>query len=246
MLIRGGRAYYDEAIGILLFDGRTFPMAPGDDGNASSCDFPVRLQVVDGLTWFPPPAAQWGDTRPPEVDLVLAAARRMQRDGVCALVTCCGFFSTLQDVLAEELEIPVFTLPLILLPLLLRMISPQKKIALLIASREHMSDSLLHDAGLDDLDPRVGAETSSEFMATYMGGTRISLDVGLLEEQIVAITAAHVRHNHDVGMIVVECTTLPGFAAAIQRETGMPVVDYLGFIEFVYRSVVCREHAGFV
>jgi Asp/Glu/hydantoin racemase len=47
-------------------------------------------------------------------------------------------------------------------------------------------------------------------------------------------------------MLVIECTTFPSFAAAIQRETGLPVVDYIGFIEFVYRSVVCREYAGFV
>ena len=60
MLIHGGYPYYGEAIGILMFDGRRYPMAPGDVGNASTYEFPVRLQVVEGLTWYPPPEALWG------------------------------------------------------------------------------------------------------------------------------------------------------------------------------------------
>ena len=51
----GGRAYYGQAVGIALFDGRHYPMIPGDVGNASTYDFSVRLKVVRGLFDCPSP-----------------------------------------------------------------------------------------------------------------------------------------------------------------------------------------------
>ena len=59
MKVTGGRAYYGQSIGILLFDGRRYPVLPGDVANASSYDFPVRLKVVKGLYDVPPPPSRW-------------------------------------------------------------------------------------------------------------------------------------------------------------------------------------------
>ena len=248
MMIKGGRQYYGEAIGILLFDGRYYPMAPGDVGNASTYDFPVRTKVVKGLHWYPGPQQSWGERRPNEVDLLVDAAKELEADGVRAIVTCCGFFSTLQDVLVREVSIPLFTSPLILLPLLLRMIDPMKKVAVVTASKPHLTDQFLLVDGLDELDrvTVVGAETSSEFMQTHMGGKRTSMDLALLEKQVVEIVDRHAEENPDLGMILLECTSFPTFAAAIQDKTRLPVVDYVGFIEFIYRSVVCRRYSGFI
>lgn len=248
MIIKGGKQYYGEAIGILLFDGRRYPMMPGDVGNASTYNFPVRTKVVKGLHWYPEPEESWGDPRPAEVDLLVDAAKELQEDGVRAIVTCCGFFSTLQSVLARELKIPLFTSPLILLPLLLSMICPTRKVAVLTASKPHLKEEFLLVDGLDSLDrvTVVGAETSSEFMETHMGGTRTEMDPVLLEKQIVEIVQRHVEENPDIGVIMLECTNFPSFAATIQENTGLPVVDYVGFIEFIYRSVVCRRYPGFL
>ena len=90
-----------------------------------------------------------------------------------------------------------------------------------------------------------GAETSSEFMATHMGGTRTELDIDLLEEQIVDIAVEFVKNNPDTGMILLECTTFPTFAASIQQHTGLPIVDYISFINFIFDTVVCGRYKGF-
>ena len=248
MIISGGHPYSGEAIGILMFDDRRYPMAPGNVGNASSYDYPVRLKVVKGLTWYPPHADQWGDPRPQEVDLLVAAARELEQEGVRAIVTCCGFFSTVQDVLAAAVSVPVFTSPLILLPMLQRMISPSRSIGVFTASKSHLDDSFFRAAGVDDMS-RIqvfGAEASSEFMATHLGGTRIELDVSLLEQQLVDIAGSFADANPGLGMILLECTTFPTFAAAIQQRVGLPVVDYIGFMDFVFRTVVCRRYTGFL
>ena len=179
---------------------------------------------------------------------MVAAAKELEADGVRAIVTCCGFFSTVQDVLARAVRIPVFTSPLILLPLLLRMISPERKIAVVTASKPHLTNEFFHAGGLTSLDriTVVGAESASEFTEIHMGGTRIEMDLSRLEQQIVGIVEKQVRENGDLGMILLECTTFPTFAAAIQERTELPVVDYVRFIEFIYRSVVCRRYWGFV
>ena len=231
-----------------MFDNRRYPMAPGNVGNASSYDYPVRLKVVKGLTWYPPHADQWGDPRPPEVDLLVDAAKELEQEGVRAIVTCCGFFSTVQDVLVAAVRVPVFTSPLILLPVLQRMISSSRSIGVFTASKPHLDDSFLRAAGVTDMS-RIqvfGAETSSEFMATHLGGTRTDLDMSLLEQQLVDIAGAFADSHPDLGMILLECTTFPSFARAIQQRVDLPVVDYIGFINFIFQTVVCRRYTGFL
>jgi len=248
MIISGGYPYSGEAIGILMFDNRRYPMAPGNVGNASSYRYPVRLKVVEGLDWYPPHADEWGDSRPLEVDLLVDAARELQRGGVRAIVTCCGFFSTVQDELAKAVSIPVFTSPLILLPVLLRMISPGRSIGVFTASQPHLDDSFFRAAGVTDMSRiRVfGAESSSEFMATHLGGTRTELDLSLLERELVDIAGQFAEAHPELGMVLLECTTFPTFAAAIQQRLKLPVVDYIGFIDFIFKSVVCKPYEGFV
>ena len=72
------------------------------------------------------------------------------------------------------------------------------------------------------------------------------MDLALLENQIVEIMERHADENPDLGMIMLECTSFPTFAASIQARTKLPVVDYIGFIEFIYRSVVAQRYSGFV
>lgn len=247
MMVSGGFPYYGEAIGILMFDNRRYPMIPGNVGNASSYDFPVRLKVVQGLNWYPPPEAEWGDPPPPEVDLLVEAAKELEQEGVRAIVTCCGFFSVMQETLAQAVSIPVFTSPLILLPLLLRTIAPTKSIAVYTASKPHLTEGFIRAGGVTDLE-RIkvfGAENAGEFTATHMGGTRTDIDIGLLQQQILDIAVDFTNDNPDVALILFECSTFPSFAAAIQEQTGLPIVDYLTMINFVFNSVVCRRYTGF-
>jgi Asp/Glu/hydantoin racemase len=248
MIIDGGYPYSGQAIGILMLDNRRYPMAPGNVGNASSYNYPVRLKVVKGLDWYPPHADDWGEPRPHEVDLLVDAAQELEREGVRAIVTCCGFFSTVQDVLAEAVAIPVFTSPLILLPMLQRMISPSRTIGVFTASKSLLDESFFRAAGVGDMSHiRVfGAESSSEFMATHLGGKRTEMDFTLLEQQLVEIAGEFAETHSDLGMILLECTTFPTFAAAIQQRVRLPVVDYIGFIDFIFKSVVCQRYTGFI
>ena len=49
-----------------------------------------------------------------------------------------------------------------------------------------------------------------------------------------------------MGAILLECTVLPHFAADIQEATGLPVFDYIGFINLLYQSLVQKRYHGFL
>jgi hypothetical protein len=244
----GGRAYYGESIGILLFDGRRYPALPGDVANASSYDFPVRLKVAKGVFEVPIPPELWIDGQPPENALLMRdAAIELRNDGVRAIITACGFFVSLQDYLAQAAGIPVFTSPLILVPLLSRMLG-NRKLGILTASKAMLDETFLRTAGVTEQMNIViqGIEESSEFYATHMGGKRIEMDIHLFQSEIVGIAGRFVAAHPDMGGMLVECSNLPTFSADIQAKTGIPIFDYIGFARFLHTSVVQSPYHGFL
>ena len=52
MIVHGGKQMYGQSIGIVLLD-RKYPLLPGNVGNASTYQFPVRFKVLVG-SWDPP------------------------------------------------------------------------------------------------------------------------------------------------------------------------------------------------
>lgn len=247
MHISGGRAYYGQAIGILLFDGRRYPALPGDVANASSYDFPVRLKVAKGVFDVPVPPEHWIDGEPPDNARRMGeAAVELRDEGVRAIITSCGFFVSLQDYLAKLVGIPVFTSPLILIPLLSRMLG-NRKLGILTASKSLLGDDFLKVAGVDGQNIVIeGIEDSTEFYATHMGGNRTDMDAELLRSEVVGIARRFAGGHPDMGGMLIECSNLPTFSAEIQSVTGMPVFDYITFARFLHASVVQSPYDGFM
>jgi maleate cis-trans isomerase len=248
MMARGGRALYGQAIGILLFDGRRYPVLPGDVANASSYDFPVRLKVVKGLFDVPEPPEHWIDGCPPAgAQLMRQAAIELRDEGVRAIVTACGFFVSVQDYLAAAAGVPVFTSPLIVVPLISRMLG-NRKLGILTASSSLLDRAFQRVAGItDEMNVVIqGIEESTEFYATHMGGTRIDMDVDLLRAEIVGVAQRFFERHPDMAGLLVECSNLPTFSADIQQVTGLPVFDFITFTRFIHSSVVQKSYAGFL
>jgi hypothetical protein len=89
-----------------------------------------------------------------------------------------------------------------------------------------------------------GLEDSTEFFACFWGGSKTTMDVDLLEREVVDISTRFVRQHPEIGLLLLECSALPPYSAAIQRTVGLPVFDYIGFIHCIYRSVVQQEYSG--
>jgi hypothetical protein len=246
--VRGDKRYYGEAIGIALLDQtHSQPLIPGNVGNASTYDFPVRLKVIEGLHDNPyAPVRDEQGRYSPDVQRTVDTVKALEAEGVRAVVMSCGFFSVAQEVLTEEVQIPVFSSPLLLVPLISRMIGRRRKVGILTASKKRLTREFLEPVGIDDSIPYVveGLEASTEFYACFMGGTRTLLDVDLLGRQVVEIASGFVRENPDIGALLLECSDLPPFAADIQEATGKPVFDFITFVNAVYQAVVQKRYEG--
>jgi hypothetical protein len=136
-IYRGGRAIYGEAIGILLLDTK-FPRVPGDIGNASTFDFPVRIRMIPGAT------AQCIVLEGDESVLpkFVEAAKELEAAGVRAITTSCGYLTTFQEALINAVNIPVFTSSLLQVPMVSRMLPKGRKVGILTIDSRRLPTSV--------------------------------------------------------------------------------------------------------
>src|SRR5947209_19219755 len=110
--VRGGQNIYGFTVGVLMLDTR-FPRIPGDIGNATTFPFPMRYHRVTGAA--PDLVVRRGADG--LLDAFVDAARFLEREGVGAITTNCGFLVKFQRQMAAAVRVPVFTSSLLLVPI---------------------------------------------------------------------------------------------------------------------------------
>src|SRR6056297_4152006 len=125
---RKGQTSYGNVIGILMLDTYT-PFIPGDVGNASTYDFPVRYETVEGLT-----VKRIFSKDKSAYNTLYEAAVKLQSQGVRAITGDCGFMAIFQNKLKEELEIPIFLSSMLQVPFILNILDEEAKIGILSAN----------------------------------------------------------------------------------------------------------------
>jgi len=92
MKVRGGQNIYGFSVGILMLDTQ-FPRIPGDMGNAATFDFPVLYHRVRGAS--PDLVVRHGQRA--LLPTFIEGARALEREGVRAVTTNCGFLCHVPD-----------------------------------------------------------------------------------------------------------------------------------------------------
>jgi len=245
-LVEGGRAFYGEAIGILMLDMKA-PLIPGNVGNASTYDFPVRFKVLEGI-----PSNWWCDEEGPSLKRqkkFIEAAKELEEEGVRAITTGCGFFAIYQKEASEALRVPLFTSPLLLVPMVSRMIGRKRKVGILTAGAERLRKGpFLRNVGIDESIPVaiVGMDDKEEFTKIHVTEEKPAMDVTKMETEVVEVAQGLIKENPDVGALVFECSDLPPFAAAVQDAVNLPIFDFITFINMVYMVVFKKRFDGFM
>ena len=252
--VRGGRNIYGAVIGIILQE-RTFPRIPGDMGNASTFDFPVRLHLLKGID----NSTRWrifeGDKR--LLEPFISAAKQLEQEGVKAITSTCGFLIQFQDVIADAVNIPVFMSSLLQIPLVFRLLRKDQIIGVITAnaSPKGLGNGHFEAAGAGGIPiVTVGMEGSKGFEAIIpvMDDSlpprkdREILHPEQLRDDIVERAEKLVNENPNAGAIVLECANLPPYAKAIQDAVNLPVFDFVTLTNFVYSAVVRKEFMGFI
>jgi hypothetical protein len=223
MKMKGGFTNYGQQIGVLMLDTK-FPRPPGDIGNASSFDFPVRYKTVRGAV-----QGKIMDDRP-ETDLLgpfVEAARELEAEGVKAITTSCGFLAPFQKQLAAAVKIPVFVSSLLQAPLIHAMLAPGKIIGVFTERARHLNDDHFKGVGwsMEQIPVQIqGMKPDAVFSATYIGG-RLELDTDVLKEEMLEMTRDFMRNCANPGAILLECTNMCPFSSFVAAESGLPVFD---------------------
>src|SRR5215475_8620781 len=141
--VRGGFNQYGVTVGILVLDTR-FPRIVGDIGNARTFPFPVRYQRVTGAD--PDLVVRRGaeGLLPAFID----GARALEREGVGAITTNCGFLVKYQREMAAAVSVPMFTSSLLLVPLVHRMLGPGRRVGLMTVNSAALGPEHLAGAGI--------------------------------------------------------------------------------------------------
>ena len=238
---KGKYATYGEAIAILSPEG-TVPLIPGDVGNASTYSFPVRLKRVKGLTvqdLFAHDEAK--------LNLLLEAVRETVDEGVRAITGGCGFMALFQREIASAVDVPVFLSSLLQIPFISRMISVGKKVGILTANSESLDAALLEKVGVDDSIPIYikGMESKENWYKSIIA-VEGTLNPDKMEEELVSAAKEMVEEDPAIRAILLECTDMPPYGAAVQEAVNLPVFDFVTMINYVYLAVVKQRFQGFM
>ncbi len=239
--VRPGADRYGFSIGILLVDCAT-PFIPGDVGNATTYSYPVLYETVNGVT-LERLINQGDETL---VDSIIEAAKKMERMGVRAITSDCGYMVRYQQKVAAAVGIPVILSSLVQLPLLERTIGPERKIGIICANRRRLTPELLQVAGLSNPDKAViyGLEDKPNFRAPMLDEID-PLEPEKIGPEVVETARSMIKAHPDVGPILLECSNLPPYAHLVQEATGRPVFDFTTLINLYHSAGVRQPFHGF-
>jgi Asp/Glu/hydantoin racemase len=63
---------------------------------------------------------------------------------------------------------------------------------------------------------------------------------------VVGVAKKLITENPDIGALVLECSDLPPYAHAIQKEVNLPIFDFTTMIQYVHTALVRKEFQGFI
>lgn len=242
-MIKGGRGVYGQALGILQLE-TNFPRPPGDVGNATTWPFPVQYRIVKGAVG----ARVMG--RKPDPDLLkpfIEAAQELERQGVRAITTSCGFLAAYQRELAAAVSIPVLTSALLQVPLASQMVGAKRSIGIL-TERDNLTEAHFNGVGWSakEIPVVVMAFPESATFPTVFFDDKREADMDVLERELVSLTRALVAEHPQVGAIVLECTNFVPYSQAMRRAVRLPIFDLYTLVMQAYLATVGHDFNGFM
>lgn len=202
-------------LGVIMLDTR-FPRPPGDIGSPATwvrAGIPVRFITVPGASARRVVQAQDPALLEPFVD----AARSLAAQGARLITTSCGFLVGWQAELQAAVDVPVITSSLLQCTDL-----PSPGIVTFDAAS--LQAGLLQRAGIPAGTPLEGLRPGCELQSRILADdTR--LDLQQASDDVVEAALRLVARHPGVQHLVLECTNMPPYRAAVAQATGRPVHD---------------------
>nr|WP_210314609.1 hypothetical protein [Rhizobium lentis] len=168
----------------------------------------------------------------------IAAAQRLAERGASAIAADCGFSIRHQAAVAAAVEIPAAVSALMLVPMILRQLPAEAKLAVLTFDATHCGKELL---GLSDPSEEarvvIGGLEHSQTWINEMKRPPDPTDAVILEQDVCACIEKLRLIHPEIRAILLECTMFPRIAQPVRRFTGLPVYDVTTLCRMVMESV---------
>lgn len=235
-----GQQMTGVSIGIILLNVG-YPIVPGNVANARTFDFPVCYAKVPGVN---SPRLHTQD--PTIIDDLVKAGKELEQNGVRAIICSCGYFGYWQEKLREHLSVPVYCSSLTQIPFIKIGLKKDQKIGVLCAVTRAFKPELLRCCGVTDPSMLVikSMEDAPEFNA--IPTDRPYMNNAVVRQEFISAAQKMVEENPDIGAILLECSDMPPYAAAIQDAVNLPVYDFTTLIRWVHSSVERMPFYGYV
>jgi hypothetical protein len=241
---------YGMGLGIIIVDD-PYPGFPGDVRNASAYPFPIQYEIAKGVD---NQALVFDEDKSPCLEPIKEASKNLEKMGCRAISAECGYFAYFQKDIAGYVDVPVFMSSLLQVPLIQRVIGPNKVVGIMCAQKALLTETHLQNVGIgSDVQFVVSGALDeygcSEFKKLWDPKYRPDPPESCYDEtekQFVAACADFYKRYPNIGAFLLECTGMQPFARAVQREIDLPVFSWGTLLDYVYSVVVHRDYYGHV
>lgn len=220
----------DPTVGILMLATR-FPRPVGDVGNPESWDLPVIYRAVPAATVET--VVRAGGAGPEVLTGLIRAMRSLEGDGATFITTGCGFLGTLQEALSAAANVPVAVNALRAIPDIRKQHGGGQIGVLTFDSRKlgpgHFAGGFGDDIVIE------GLETGEE-LYPVISEDRATLDAARAEADVLAATGRLLGRAPELAAIVMECTNLGPYRAAVKARAEVPVHDVVSVVTAAARQ----------
>lgn len=236
------RSWDGESIGILILDA-AYPCVPGNVGNATTYDFPVRFKEVRGASI----ERLLNERDPSLLAPFVEAAQELEAEGVRAITGACGFMALFQRQVAQSVKIPVLLSSLLQVPFIFRTLAPGRKVGIITANKSCLTQEHFESVGITPDIPLAvyGMEEQDEFRTSILE-EKGTLDSDLIEKEVTGVARTMVKENPEIGAILLECSDLPPYAAAVQNAVDLPVFDFITMINHYHSAIRRKVYRGYM
>jgi len=230
-MVQTGRPIAGIDVGILILE-TGHKLVVGNVQNALSFGFPVAYEVVRGVK-----IADLMRGAPECLPPILEAAERLQRLGVKAIFGACGSFVHFQREVAAKVEVPVFLSVMLYVPLILRCLPADQKLAIVFSRAKAFTPMVKDQCGIDS-DERLHIVEASQLdsfrpICDQLG----ELDDDYLRREMTELARRETASQPNIGGWLLQCSELPPYSMALKQVTGRPVFDMTWAIKHLAASV---------
>lgn len=222
-------------IGIIMLDC-SFLRIPGDIGNAMTFNFPVLYEIVKGVSFQKAVKDLEGKYLQP----FILAALELEKKGVKAITTSCGFLSSFQQIISKVVKVPFFSSSLIQVPLVYEIIGKKGKIGIITSDSRLLNENHFISVGWSSKNIPIAIASlheCEEFNRVILEDQELkTINTSKIEAEVVSVVKALLDEEQEIRALVIECTNIPPYALSIQRETGLPIFDIITLTNMVYEA----------